>query len=163
MKFGDKVVFIGQVNETNIIDKLEKGMVGVVTSVSDNYEYPITVNFGDFDEQLCVEELELVEEYNQTTNQYHSWNNVFCVLGKKQKTYDYNNTEPLKARVTTEGYSVSKKELKWVSEEQTKLKLANSKLASIELILLDYYNGEFDTIGDLAGAISFVLNGEEND
>lgn len=44
-----------------------------------------------------------------------------------------------------------------------KLKISNSKLASIELIMLDYYNGEFDTIGDLAGAISFVLNGDEND
>lgn len=46
---------------------------------------------------------------------------------------------------------------------EQKLKISNSKLASIELIMLDYYNGEFDTIGDLAGAISFVLNGDEND
>ena len=46
---------------------------------------------------------------------------------------------------------------------QQKLKVANSKLASIELIMLDYYNGEFDTIGDLAGAISFVLNGDDDD
>ena len=46
---------------------------------------------------------------------------------------------------------------------QQKLNVANSKLASIELILLDYYNDEIDKIDDLADAIRFVLDGGNND
>ena len=48
-----------------------------------------------------------------------------------------------------------------VNTLEFRLKEANSKLAAIDLILDDYYNGSYTTIGELAGEISCVLNGEE--
>ena len=50
-----------------------------------------------------------------------------------------------------------------VNALELKLKEANSKLASIELILDEYYNGGYTTIGELVGEISYVLNGEDDD
>ena len=44
---------------------------------------------------------------------------------------------------------------------QQKLKIANSKLASIEMIMDEYYTGSFTTIEELAGEISAVLTDEE--
>jgi hypothetical protein len=43
-----------------------------------------------------------------------------------------------------------------------KLKIANSKLASIEMIMDDYYTGSFTTIEELAGEISAVVTGTED-
>ena len=40
---------------------------------------------------------------------------------------------------------------------QQKLKIANSKLASIETIMGEYYTGSFTTIEELAGEISAVV------
>lgn len=44
---------------------------------------------------------------------------------------------------------------------EQKLKIANSKLASIELIMDEYYTGSFTTIEELAGEISAVVAGME--
>lgn len=44
---------------------------------------------------------------------------------------------------------------------QQKLNIANSKLASIEMIMDEYYTGSFTTIEELAGEISAVLTDEE--
>ena len=51
------------------------------------------------------------------------------------------------------------------SEEPTlqqKLNIANSKLASIEMIMDEYYTGSFTTIEELAGEISAVVTGTED-
>ena len=45
---------------------------------------------------------------------------------------------------------------------QQKLNIANSKLASIEMIMDEYYNGSFTTIEELAGEISAVLTDAED-
>ena len=45
---------------------------------------------------------------------------------------------------------------------QQKLKIANSKLASIEMIMDEYYTGSFTTIEELAGEISAVVTGTED-
>ena len=45
---------------------------------------------------------------------------------------------------------------------QQKLNIANSKLASIEMIMDEYYTGSFTTIEELAGEISSIINGEED-
>ena len=45
---------------------------------------------------------------------------------------------------------------------QQKLKIANSKLASIEMIMDEYYTGSFTTIEELAGEISAVVRGTED-
>lgn len=45
----------------------------------------------------------------------------------------------------------------WLKENPSELKIANSKLASIELVMNDYYNGSYSTIEELAGEISFIL------
>ena len=80
-------------------------------------------------------------------------------MKNKFAAYEWNNTirDLCKDKVTFG------KHCEEILTTEQKLKIANSKLASIELIMLDYYNGEFDTIGDLAGAISFVLNGDWGD
>ena len=44
---------------------------------------------------------------------------------------------------------------------QQKLNIANSKLASIEMIMDEYYTGSFTTIEELAGEISAVLIEED--
>lgn len=41
---------------------------------------------------------------------------------------------------------------------EQQLKIANPNLASIELIMSDYYTGSFTTVEELAGEISFILN-----
>ena len=53
--------------------------------------------------------------------------------------------------------------LSCISSIANRLKESNSKLASIEIILDEYYNGGYTTIGELAGEISCVLNGEDDD
>ena len=53
--------------------------------------------------------------------------------------------------------------LKELQSVENQLNYANSKLASIELILDEYYNGGYTTTGELAGEISCVLNGEDDD
>ena len=45
---------------------------------------------------------------------------------------------------------------------QQKLNIANSKLASIETIMGEYYTGSFTTIEELAGEISAVVTGTED-
>lgn len=45
---------------------------------------------------------------------------------------------------------------------QEKLNIANSKLASIETIMGEYYTGSFTTIEELAGEISAVVIGTED-
>ena len=45
---------------------------------------------------------------------------------------------------------------------QQKLKIANSKLASIEMIMDEYYTGSFTTIEELAGEISAIVTGTED-
>lgn len=45
---------------------------------------------------------------------------------------------------------------------QQKLNVANSKLASIEMIMDEYYAGSFTSIEELAGEISSIINGEED-
>ena len=45
---------------------------------------------------------------------------------------------------------------------QQKLNIANSKLASIEMIMDEYYTGSFTTIEELAGEISAVVTGTED-
>ena len=45
---------------------------------------------------------------------------------------------------------------------QQKLNIANSKLASIEMIMDEYYTGSFTTIEELAGEISAVLTDAED-
>ena len=45
---------------------------------------------------------------------------------------------------------------------QQKLNIANSKLASIEMIMDEYYTGSFTTVEELAGEISSIINGEED-
>ena len=45
---------------------------------------------------------------------------------------------------------------------QQKLKIANSKLASIEMIMDEYYTGSFTTVEELAGEISSVVTGTED-
>ena len=45
---------------------------------------------------------------------------------------------------------------------QQKLNIANSKLASIEMIVDEYYTGSFTTIEELAGEISAVLTDAED-
>ena len=45
---------------------------------------------------------------------------------------------------------------------QQKLKIANSKLASIETIMGEYYTGSFKTIEELAGEISAIVTGTED-
>lgn len=47
-------------------------------------------------------------------------------------------------------------------ENVRKLKIANSKLASIETIMDEYYTGSFTTIEELAGEISAVVTGTED-
>ena len=44
---------------------------------------------------------------------------------------------------------------------QQKLNIANSKLASIEMIMDEYYAGSFTSIEELVGEISAVLTDEE--
>ena len=53
--------------------------------------------------------------------------------------------------------------LSCISSIVNKLKEANSKLSSIDLILDDYYNGNYTTIEELAGEISVVLYGEDDE
>ena len=45
---------------------------------------------------------------------------------------------------------------------QQKLNIANSKLASIEMIMDEYYTGSFTTIEELAWEISAVLTDAED-
>lgn len=45
---------------------------------------------------------------------------------------------------------------------QQKLNIANSKLASIEMIMDEYYTGNFTTIEELVGEISAVVTGTED-
>ena len=45
---------------------------------------------------------------------------------------------------------------------QQKLNIANSKLASIEMIMDEYYTGSFTTVEELAGEISSVVTGTED-
>ena len=45
---------------------------------------------------------------------------------------------------------------------QQQLKVANSKLASIEMIMDEYYAGSFTTIEELAGEISAVVTDAED-
>lgn len=47
-------------------------------------------------------------------------------------------------------------------ENVRKLNIANSKLASIEMIMDEYYTGSFTTIEELAGEISAVVTGTED-
>lgn len=53
--------------------------------------------------------------------------------------------------------------LKEVQSVENQLKFANSKLGEIALILQEYYTGSYTTIEELAGEITVVLYGEEDD
>lgn len=53
--------------------------------------------------------------------------------------------------------------LKEVQSVENQLKFANSKLGEIALILQEYYTGSYTTIEELAGEISVVLYGEDDD
>lgn len=54
-------------------------------------------------------------------------------------------------------------DLKEVQSIENQLKQANSKLGEIALVLQEYYTGSYTTIGELAGAITVVLYGEDDD
>lgn len=54
-------------------------------------------------------------------------------------------------------------DLKEVQSVENQLKFANSKLGEIALILQEYYTGSYTTIEELAGEISVVLYGEDDD
>ena len=75
-------------------------------------------------------------------------------------TYAWNDLIRSLSNTDNEDKILSLKELQSVENQ---LNYANSKLASIELILDEYYNGSYTTIGELAGEISCVLNGENDD
>lgn len=54
-------------------------------------------------------------------------------------------------------------DLKEVQSIENQLKFANSKLGEIALVLQEYYTGSYTTIEELAGEISVVLYGEDDD
>lgn len=53
--------------------------------------------------------------------------------------------------------------LKEVQSVENQLNYANSKLGEIALVLQEYYTGSYTTIEELAGEISVVLYGEDDD
>ena len=47
--------------------------------------------------------------------------------------------------------------------QQQKIDELESKLNQLNETMNEYYNGSFDTIGELAGEISTILSGEDHD
>ena len=76
-------------------------------------------------------------------NNAYAWNDVINKLNKQNEIFTKRN---LLSELTVE----------------QQLKIANSKLASIELIMDEYYTGSFTNIEDLAGEISAVVTGIED-
>ena len=76
-------------------------------------------------------------------NNAYAWNDVINKLNKQNEIFTKRN---LLSELTVE----------------QQLKIANSKLASIELIMDEYYTGSFRTIEELAGEISAVVTGIED-
>ena len=74
----------------------------------------------------------------------YDWNEVINKLNKQNEMFTKRNS------------------LSELTVEQ-QLKIANSKLASIELIMDEYYTGSFTSIGELAGEISSVLIEDEDE
>ena len=76
-------------------------------------------------------------------NNAYAWNDVINKLNKQNEIFTKRN---LLSELTVE----------------QQLKIANSKLASIELIMDEYYTGSFTTIEELAGEIMAVVTGIED-
>lgn len=76
-------------------------------------------------------------------NNAYAWNDVINKLNKQNEIFTKRN---LLSELTVE----------------QQLKIVNSKLASIELIMDEYYTGSFTTIEELAGEISAVVTGTED-
>lgn len=76
------------------------------------------------------------------TKSAYDWNEVISKLNKQNEMFTKRN---LLSELTVE----------------QQLKIANSKLASIELIMDEYYTGNFTSIEELAGEISSVLIEED--
>ena len=74
--------------------------------------------------------------------------------------YAWNDLIRSLSNTDNEDKIISLKEPQSVEDQ---LNYANSKLGEIALVLQEYYTGSYTTIGELAGEISCVLNGEDDD
>ena len=77
------------------------------------------------------------------TNTAYDWNDIINKLSNQNEMFTKRN---LLSELTVE----------------QQLKITNSKLASIETIMGEYYTGSFKTIEELAGEISAIVTGMEN-
>lgn len=88
-------------------------------------------------------------------------NYVLCSSTSKDKI-EWNkelSSEPLPV-VTVDQFRKALLKRKSLKKQ---LKQANSKLGEIDSVLQEYYTGSYTTIEELAGEISAVLYGEDND
>ena len=76
------------------------------------------------------------------------------------EAYAWNDLIRSLSNTDNEDKMLSLKELQSV---ENKLNYANSKLGEIALVLQEYYTGSYTTIEELAGEISAVLYGEDDE
>lgn len=74
--------------------------------------------------------------------------------------YAWNDLIRSLSNTDNEDKMLSLKELQSVENQ---LNYANSKLGEIALVLQEYYTGSYTTIEELAGEISAVLYGEDDE